>query len=145
MASVKRSVWIFTISGSVLGALLLVSFLYPHFTKPGDDLCLLTAEDCQWQGGEWQLSLVNPDVNPLFPTRFELIAPEQQTRDIQIQLLGQEMYMGEVEFLMHKVADGRYQGEVMIPFCSTDEMYWFGRISSTDNDVLNIDFRLRSQ
>lgn len=102
--------------------------------------CSLNQQTCQYKG--YQASLGNPMVHPLHANTLTVTAPQPLATDTMlVKLKGVEMNMGEYRLALKKTDTLTYQGELMLPVCTEDNMTWAGTI--TLNDDVNNSFPIK--
>ncbi|MDN3697214.1 hypothetical protein QWY97_07580 [Vibrio cortegadensis] len=102
-------------------------------TKMIDDYCMVTTQTCsQNQVG---MTLSRDAAQPLLPTVFRVEWPNTDASQLVLNLQGVEMNMGTARFSLAKIADGIYQGEIILPICTIDEMTWVGELTDGKTTV----------
>ncbi len=51
-----------------------------------------------------------------------------ETNNLMLTLEGHEMMMGVYQLKLSRTSDGQFSGDLLLPFCTSNEMTWLGNI-----------------
>lgn len=93
------------------------------------DFCQLSTQACQQHTAQIQLD--SDVVQPMQETEIRVSWPElpADTETLVLSLKGHEMMMGVYQLHLSRTVAGDYRGQLMLPFCTEDEMTWRGEIT----------------
>ncbi len=91
------------------------------------DYCLLSTKACVQD--DIKVTLDRDVSQPLIPTQVTVEWPQSEANELLLKLEGHEMEMGIVMFKLQKNAQGSFNGELILPVCTTDSMTWVGELS----------------
>lgn len=109
------------------------TFVSQPKTKVIDDYCMVTTQTCSQN--QVNMTLSRDTAQPLLPTVFRVEWPNTDVPQLLLSLKGVEMNMGTARFSLTKVAEGVYQGEIILPICTIDEMTWVGELTDGKTTV----------
>ncbi|WEM45596.1 hypothetical protein PTW35_21195 (plasmid) [Photobacterium sp. DA100] len=92
--------------------------------------CSLDKEGCEIEGRRIQLD--RDIIKPMKPAKIQVSWPSlpMSTETVELTLEGREMMMGVYRLSLHRQSDTyEFSGELMLPFCVSDEMTWLGQIT----------------
>ncbi len=92
-----------------------------------DQYCMLSTTACVQDDVSMTLSADNAQA--LVPVQISVTWPNHQAESLTLTMEGHEMDMGVVKFNLTPQSSGLYQGEVMLPVCTIDEMTWVGELT----------------
>ena len=113
------------------------------FTAPH---CQLSHQDCV--SGEAKIKLDRDIIKPMEATKIQIewptLPPDADT--LELTLEGQEMMMGVYrQKLVRQAGTDLFSGELVLPFCVSDEMTWQGRITPpahSSKQPVNVSIRM---
>lgn len=94
--------------------------------------CLLSNEACEIKGKKIELdrATIRPMEAAKIQVEWPLLPSEADT--IELILEGEEMMMGIYRLTLQRQAGSdHFSGELLLPFCVSDEMTWQGKITAT--------------
>ncbi|MEJ2764971.1 hypothetical protein VV869_13515 [Photobacterium sp. MCCC 1A19761] len=93
------------------------------------DFCPLSTQVCQQQTAS--VLLATDVIRPMQETEIRVNWPTlpADTETLVLSLKGHEMMMGIYQLHLSRNAAGEYSGQLMLPFCTEDEMTWRGEIT----------------
>lgn len=97
--------------------------------------CLLSNESCAIGGAN--IKLDRNIIRPMEAAKIEIEWPSlpSQAETLELTLEGQEMMMGVYrQKLIRQTGTNLYSGELVLPFCVSDEMTWQGKIAPPANN-----------
>lgn len=100
---------------------------HQHTSIDLSEYCALTTSSCQL--GTVSIHADKDTSQPLLPTTVTVAWPNNDAQSLVLSLQGVEMEMGSPKFLLARTGDGQYQGELLLPVCTTDAMTWYGTVS----------------
>ena len=113
-----------------LGGYHLMGFISTQNDHPQvvTDYCQLSTEACRQHGAS--VVLDSDVIHPMLATQIRVSWPDipQDTDKLILSLEGREMMMGLYKLELPRAADGQFSGELMLPFCVSNEMTWQGSI-----------------
>ncbi|MDN3682001.1 hypothetical protein QWZ04_16970 [Vibrio tapetis subsp. quintayensis] len=113
--------------------------------KPSNDpidlsqYCHLSNETCTQEDMSAQLE--QNVLHPLKPTVLSVNWPNSDAEQLRLELNGMEMEMGTLRFQLDRNEEGVYQGILLLPVCTTDNMTWLGQITG-NNQKMNVAIRM---
>ncbi|MGR5062899.1 hypothetical protein [Photobacterium sp. DNB22_13_2] len=96
--------------------------------------CPLSNEACEIAGK--RIALDRATIRPMEAAKIQVEWPSlpSETDTIELTLEGEEMMMGVYrQTLQRQTGSDRFSGELLLPFCVSDEMTWQGKITATAN------------
>lgn len=96
------------------------------------EYCILSTSGCQV--GESNISVDKDTSQPLVATEINVIWADSEAEELILSLQGYEMDMGTVLFKLAKTEANNFQGQVILPVCTTDAMTWYGTVSDGRNE-----------
>lgn len=131
-----------------LGGFQLMGLSKEQANKPQlpTDYCQLGVQPCKQHNASVALS--NDVIRPMQSTEISVSWPELpvETDSLMLSLEGQEMMMGVYQLKLARTADGLFSGNLILPFCTSNEMTWQGNIKPLSNSgqitPLNISLRM---
>lgn len=108
--------------------------------------CQLSTQPCKQHNASVALS--NDVIRPMQSTEISVSWPELPTEadNLILSLEGHEMMMGVYQLKLARTADGLFSGNLMLPFCTSNEMTWQGNIKPLSDSgqitPLNISLRM---
>lgn len=138
----------------LIGALLAV-FLHQHplrseaqtdvqsLRDPSCDLSQRTCSFLQADNKEIKIYLSQKgELKAMLPQRINIEWPELEDRHLQLSITGLEMFMGELRVQLTQRSPGFYQGEFILPLCSTELMKWLGEVKAPSKQNLALEFEI---
>ncbi|MCW8333976.1 hypothetical protein [Vibrio paucivorans] len=102
-------------------------------SKPIDDYCVLSTEGCTQQNVTMSL---NSDIaKPLVPIQVTIEWPNAQSDVLSLDMQGHEMDMGTAKYRLTRTQGDQFQGEIILPVCTQEQMTWLGTLSDGNQDV----------
>ncbi|PSU13194.1 hypothetical protein C9J03_06920 [Photobacterium gaetbulicola] len=92
--------------------------------------CSLGKEGCEIAGRH--IKLDRNIIKPMEPAKVQVSWPSlpSSTKALELTLEGSEMMMGTYRLSLHRQSDtDEFSGELMLPFCVSEEMTWVGQIT----------------
>ncbi|MCQ1059158.1 hypothetical protein LRP52_19565 [Photobacterium sp. ZSDE20] len=106
-------------------------FTGAHDSSPSH-YCPLSNEACEIEGK--RISLDRATIKPMEAARIQVEWPSlpSEIDTVELTLEGMEMMMGVYRQTLQRQTDSdRFSGELLLPFCVSDEMTWQGKITAT--------------
>ncbi|MHC6529695.1 hypothetical protein [Vibrio proteolyticus] len=98
-----------------------------------DQYCVLSSQPCSQSNVT--MTLNQNTAQPLVPVQISVQWPQAQSETLRLDLEGLEMEMGQARFVLKAVGNQRYEGEVLLPVCTQNEMTWLGELSDGHQTV----------
>ncbi|NLS11840.1 hypothetical protein HGP28_02910 [Vibrio sp. SM6] len=124
---------LFSLLLAVVGGVALQSELSRAPQVSLNDYCALSAIPCTQNGVS--LRLDSDAITAMTPIQLTVTWPNSAAQTLAVTLKGYEMEMGEPRYKLTKVADGQYQGELLLPICQTGAMTWLGTINDGEKTI----------
>ena len=111
-----------------------------------DTYCLLSNENCAIDGTN--IKLDRNIIRPMEAAKIQIEWPSlpSEADTLVLTLEGQEMMMGIYrQKLVRQIGTDLYSGELVLPFCVSDEMTWQGKITPPANSSeqpVNVSIRM---
>ncbi|CAH0537744.1 hypothetical protein [Vibrio marisflavi] len=121
---------------------LLAGFFFQHFfastehsrpTLAKDKYCMLSTAPCTQHDVTMSLNSNTP--HPLMPVLLTVEWPATTSSSLLLELTGLEMEMGKPVFQLKQLRPGVFQGEVIMPACTSSSMTWLGELSDGTQTV----------
>lgn len=92
------------------------------------EYCQLSTKACEQHGAT--VVLANDVIHPMQGSLISVQWPEIEnaTEALVLSLEGREMMMGVYQLKLNKTASGHFTGDLLLPFCVSNEMTWQGSI-----------------
>ena len=97
------------------------------------DYCLLETRGCHIESNF--ISVDKDTSQPLVATQLSALWKSSDADELTLSLQGYEMEMGTVLFKLKKTDQHHFDGQVILPVCTTDAMTWYGTISDGNKDM----------
>lgn len=94
-----------------------------------EEFCHLSTQTCTQNSVK--MTLEHDTTQPLLPSTLSVEWPNATDESLLLSLQGLEMEMGVVKIQLSKIGNGFYEGSVILPVCTTDDMTWYGTLSRT--------------
>ncbi|MCW8329929.1 hypothetical protein MD588_14060 [Photobacterium sp. SDRW27] len=110
------------------------------------DYCQLSTKACEQNHAIVTLS--NDVIHPMQSAEVSVSWPDipQNTDSLILSLEGHEMMMGVYKLKLTRTLNGHFSGNLMLPFCTSEEMTWQGSIKPDSNSVkiepINVSLRM---
>lgn len=89
---------------------------------------------------------ITPSQIPLMqPLRLSVVIAGLTAREIGVEIRGLNMDMGLNRTLLTPVADGRWEGETILPLCSQRRMEWEAAVLLRADQRLEVPFRFHTE
>ncbi|MEZ9699857.1 hypothetical protein AB4455_04240 [Vibrio sp. 10N.261.46.E12] len=92
-----------------------------------DDYCMLSTISCMQNAVE--MTLDSETAQPLVPSKIKVVWEGAASNTLMLSLTGLEMEMGSARFQLKNIGDNTYEGDVILPVCTMDEMTWLGELT----------------
>ena len=120
-------------SSAIILGLSYISFT----TKPpqSDTYCQLGRTPCI--NDQINIRLSHDIVKPMIATEVDVVWPSLpvSVENLEFILEGHEMMMGQYRLKLSRTAqDNRYNGQIILPFCTSDAMTWKGTITPSNHE-----------
>ncbi|PSW19963.1 hypothetical protein C9I98_10940 [Photobacterium sanctipauli] len=133
---------------------LLATSVYQFYSRnvassmlPSVDYCNLSTTACNQEGVTVTLSedVIRPMQASTITVDWPALSEKQDT--LTLSLEGNEMMMGIYKLNLTRInQSNQFTGELMLPFCTSDEMTWQGQIQTTrpgpETRPVNISIRM---
>jgi hypothetical protein len=126
----------------VLGIQVARTYVFPPAEAFIQGECDLDKGRCDWPEQAIHFKIASDRITAMAILLVQLHAPQLNTDEVTLQLMGKEMYMGQVNVTLSKTSDGEYQGEMLLPACAAQAMTWVGQIHIKDNPTYQLTFRM---
>lgn len=107
--------------------------------------CQLSTQVCEQNNASVTLS--TDVIHPMKATEVNVSWPElpAETNNLMLTLEGHEMMMGVYQLKLSRTSDGQFSGNLLLPFCTSNEMTWLGNIKplSEPEQITPINISLR--
>ncbi len=104
-----------------------------------EEHCQLSTTACEQNNAV--ITISQDTAQPLLPFSLQANWPQSDASQLNLTLQGHEMEMGTARFAIAKLADGQYQGEVLLPACTMENMTWVGTLSDGKQSI-NVAIRM---
>ena len=92
-----------------------------------DDYCMLSTTSCEQN--TVTMTLDRETAQPLAPTKIKVVWEGAASDTLMLSLAGLEMEMGSARFQLKSIGNNTYEGDVILPVCTLDEMTWIGELT----------------
>jgi len=107
--------------------------------------CQLSTQACEQNNVSVTLS--TDVIHPMKATQVNVSWPElpEKTNSLMLTLEGHEMMMGIYQLKLSRASNGQFSGDLLLPFCTSNEMTWLGDIKplSEPEQITPISISLR--
>lgn len=109
--------------------------------------CDLRAGPCalQLDGGSVTLAITPSQIPLMQPLRLSVVITGLPAREIGVEIRGLNMDMGLNRTQLTPVADGRWEGETILPLCSQRRMEWEAAVLLRADRRLEVPFRFHTE
>ncbi len=121
------------LSAGFIAAKWLNAPVQPTDLKALDDYCVVSSQTCVQQNVTIKAN--SDTVHPLIPSQLSVTWVDTAAKQLLLTLEGREMEMGKVKFILNRTSGDQFQGEVILPVCTSDEMTWVGELSDGSSSV----------
>lgn len=101
--------------------------------KTLDEYCMLSTATCIQD--QVSITLNRDTAQPLLPVTLRIQWPNHEASQLILSLNALEMEMGTVKYSLKKSADGSFEGDIILPVCTLDNMTWVGELTDGTTTV----------
>ncbi|MBU2893340.1 hypothetical protein KO495_08360 [Colwellia sp. D2M02] len=109
-----------------------INYTQQYLNQPSEKLsieqyCMLSSQPCTQNSVKMTL---NKDViKPLVTSQITVQWQHSEAETLQLTMQGLEGELGTVKYLLKRVSDNKFQGNITLPVCTLDEMTWLGQLT----------------